>query len=389
MHGHDAAFGAFVAFAPPASGRARGPLSGMRVAVKDNIAVRGLPYTAGVPRFASRRAESDAAVVTRLRDAGAAIVGVTRTDAGGLGVVTPEVVNPRDAGAIAGGSSGGSAAAVAGGLATAALGTDTGGSVRIPAACCGLFAFKPTHGRLPAEGVWPLASELEDVGVIAASFATLLQVSLALLGEAPVPASGAPVIGVDHTRLAGCEPAVRDAFESTLARLSRAGCTLRELRLPERDEVGSAHARLVLAAAMEVYAQPWRERDEPGLGPTIWRSLQAAEGCAPGEIDAAHGLRADVKSAWNVLLRDVDCVALPTLPVAVPRRGVKRIELGGQPLPSATVLTAETSLANFVGAPVAAIPAGGEFSVQLLGRTGEDAVLLARAAVISGMLEGN
>ena len=158
-------FGAFVAIAPDAAA-GPGPLSALRVAVKDNIAVRGLPFTAGHPLFADRIAQEDAWAVRRLREAGARIVGVTRTDAGGFGVTTPEVENPAAPGRTVGGSSGGSAAAVAAGLADVALGTDTGGSVRIPAACTGLIGFKPTRGRISNDGVWPLSPSFDHVGVI-------------------------------------------------------------------------------------------------------------------------------------------------------------------------------------------------------------------------------
>jgi Asp-tRNA(Asn)/Glu-tRNA(Gln) amidotransferase A subunit family amidase len=389
MHGHDAAFGAFVAFAPPLEGRVQGPLAGVRVAVKDNIGVAGMPFTAGVPRFTSRRAAQDAAVVRALREAGAAIVGVTRTDAGGLGVLTTDVVNPSDPELAVGGSSGGSAAAVAGGLADAALGTDTGGSVRIPAACCGVFGYKPTHGRLPSEGVWPLACELEDVGIIAAGIDTLSTISLALLGEGPRLSAARMVIGIDRVRLASCEASVRESFERSLARLARAGCELREVRLPSRDAVGLAHAHMVLRAALQVYEAPWQEADEAGLGATVWRSLQAAEALPKGATQEADALRASLVTQWPGLLAEVDAVLMPTLPVPVPRRGEKRLALGGAMLPAAAVLTAETCLANFIGVPAVAIPAGAEAGVQLLGRAGEDAALLSLARSVTAVLGGN
>src|SRR6266852_3751861 len=167
-------FGAFVAFTPDAPAGA-GPLAGLRVAVKDNIAVAGLPFTAG----------HDAPAVRQLRDAGARIVGVTRTDAGGFGVSTPVVKNPAAPGRTVGGSSGGSAAAVAAGLADVALGTDTGGSVRIPAACTGLIGFKPTRGRIATDGVWPLAPSLDHIGVIGRDLDIVARTTEALLGPDP------------------------------------------------------------------------------------------------------------------------------------------------------------------------------------------------------------
>src|SRR5882672_1020705 len=184
-------FGAFVAIAPDA-GAGAGPLSALRVAVKDNIAVRGLPFTAGHPLFADRIADGDAWAVRRLRQAGARIVGVTHTDAGGFGVTTPTVANPAAPGKTVGGSSGGSAAAVAAGLADVALGTDTGGSVRIPAACTGLIGFKPTRGRVPTDGLWPLSTSLDHVGVIGRDLDRVAATAEVLLGpdaqhDAPPP----------------------------------------------------------------------------------------------------------------------------------------------------------------------------------------------------------
>ena len=138
-------------------GEALGPLHGVPLAIKDLADVAGTVTGAGSPKLAGNLAARDAEVVARLRAAGAVVVGKTRTHEFAYGVLTPGTVNPWDPARIAGGSSGGSAAAVAAGMVTAALGTDTAGSIRIPAACCGLVGLKPTWGRVPATGVWPLS----------------------------------------------------------------------------------------------------------------------------------------------------------------------------------------------------------------------------------------
>jgi Amidase len=138
-------------------GEPLGPLHGVPVAVKDLVDIAGTVTGAGSPKLAGNLATRDAEVVARLRAAGAVVVGKTRTHEFAYGVLTPGTVNPWDGTRIAGGSSGGSAAAVAAGLVPAAVGTDTAGSVRIPAACCGVVGFKPTLGRVPATGVWPLS----------------------------------------------------------------------------------------------------------------------------------------------------------------------------------------------------------------------------------------
>ncbi|HEV8648982.1 MAG TPA: amidase [Actinomycetes bacterium] len=140
-----------------ARGRLRGPLHGVPVAVKDLVDVTGAVTGAGSPKLAANLADADAEVVARLRGAGAVVVGKTRTHEFAYGVHTPGTTNPWDPERIAGGSSGGSAAAVAAGLVPLAVGSDTAGSIRIPAACCGVVGLKPTHGAVPATGVWPLA----------------------------------------------------------------------------------------------------------------------------------------------------------------------------------------------------------------------------------------
>jgi Asp-tRNA(Asn)/Glu-tRNA(Gln) amidotransferase A subunit family amidase len=385
----DAAWGAFVAFARPDAVATPGPLADMRIAVKDNIAVAGLPFTAGVPMFRHRVATRDAVAVSLLRAAGASIVGVTRTDAGGLGVVTPEVTNPIAPDAIVGGSSGGSAAAVAGGYAEIGLGTDTGGSVRIPAACCRLFGFKPSHGRVPGTDVWPLARELEDIGVMATRLSTLVAAAHVLLQSAPNRPTPERrfAIGIDSGRLAACDPVVARSFERSMQRLERAGCELREVRLPAHATVSRAHGILVLEAAKAVYAEASREGGNAGLGTTIQRALELAQQHTPADIADAARIRESMRQMWNATMTQCDYVAMPTLPVPVPKRGTRRVRLGGADLPMSLALTAETSLANLVGVPALAMPPAHESeSLQLIGAAGEDSQLLSDAAHLHAML---
>ena len=178
-----------------------GPLHGVPVAVKDLIDVAGVVAGAGSPKLAGNLARRDAEVVAGLRAAGAVVVGKTRTHEFAYGVVTPGTVNPWDPERIAGGSSGGSAAAVAAGLVPAALGSDTAGSIRIPASCCGIVGLKPTWGRVPATGVWPLSWSCDHVGPMAATVADVALLDEVLAAEPPgtggdePPASGGPRIG--------------------------------------------------------------------------------------------------------------------------------------------------------------------------------------------------
>ena len=180
--------------AETAAGQVRGPLHGRPVAVKDLVDVAGVVTAAGSPKLAGHRAATDAEVVGRLRDAGMVIVGKTRTHEFAYGVRTPGTVNPWDEARIAGGSSGGSAAAVAAGLVDYAVGTDTAGSIRIPSACCGVVGLKPTYGTVPATGVFPLSWSCDHVGPIASGVAeaALLLEALSGVPARPAGAAGAP-----------------------------------------------------------------------------------------------------------------------------------------------------------------------------------------------------
>ena len=164
-------------------GRGGGALHGVPVAVKDLIDVEGVVTGAGSVKLAGNRAGRDAEVVARLRDAGAVVVGKTRTHEFAYGVTTPGTANPWDLERIAGGSSGGSAAAVAAGLVAGALGSDTAGSIRIPSSCCGVVGLKPTWGRVPATGVWPLSWSCDHVGPIAATVADVALLDEVLAAE--------------------------------------------------------------------------------------------------------------------------------------------------------------------------------------------------------------
>jgi aspartyl-tRNA(Asn)/glutamyl-tRNA(Gln) amidotransferase subunit A len=207
-----------------AAGRPRGPLHGLPVGVKDLVDVAGVVTAAGSPKLAANLARRDAPVVARLRAAGAVVVGKTRTHEFAYGVLTPGTVNPWDEARIAGGSSGGSAAAVAAGLVRLAVGSDTAGSIRIPAACCGVVGFKPTYGAVPTGGVVPLSWSCDHCGPIAASVAEAALLFEVLAGVAAPPA-GAPgplrlgrLVG-DALRIA--DPPVGEVLDRLCARLSR------------------------------------------------------------------------------------------------------------------------------------------------------------------------
>jgi aspartyl-tRNA(Asn)/glutamyl-tRNA(Gln) amidotransferase subunit A len=231
---------------------AAGPLGGVPVAIKDNFDEAGVPSAAGCRAYRDRVPAADAAAVARLRCAGAVVVGRTNMHelADGTTSENPHygpVHNPWRHGYHPGGSSGGSAAAVAAGLVGAALGTDTGGSVRIPAALCGVVGFKPSHGLVSTGGVVPLSTTLDHVGPIARSVADAAAV-LDVLVERPAGfleacgrAAGPLRVGVLESFGQEADVGVAEAFEAALPALEAAGLRLRPLSLP-----GLAEARAIL-----------------------------------------------------------------------------------------------------------------------------------------------
>jgi Asp-tRNA(Asn)/Glu-tRNA(Gln) amidotransferase A subunit family amidase len=366
-----------------------GPLAELRLAVKDNIAVKGQPFTAGLPLFDDRRAQQDAPCIARLKDAGACFVGMTRTDSAGFGVVTPEVKNPVWPERIVGGSSGGSAAAVAAGLADIGIGTDTGGSTRIPAACCSIFGFKPGHGLIPTDGVWPLAASFDVVGWMTRELTMLEQVATVLLdiSRAEDIRLHGLRLGIDPDRLARSAPEIRQAIDAVQAQLSRAGAQFFSVALPPHDVVSHAHAVTVLTEAKAVYPGWFEHADR--LPATARRSLAVAQNIGAADVAIAQAERAAIVQAFDAACAGVDAILTPTLPVEPPAVGLNKLTLHGRSEPIVSVLASETCLANITGAPALSMPIPETLaSLQLLAPKQHDARLFAIARALQTVIGG-
>lgn len=300
---------------------------GLNWGVKSNIAVQGLPHTAGIGAFAQRLASDDAEVVRRLRAAGGAILGTVNMHEGALGATTDNEAfgrtqNPWRAGITPGGSSGGSGAAVAAGLCDVALGTDTMGSVRIPAAYCGVQGHKPTPGLVPTDGVIALSTTLDHVGPLARDVETLWQAMhvMASWGEAqPLKPSDLNGLRIGVWSGGGdvaLTPAVQDGFRNACEQVMQAGAGMAELAPPVYDYSRSRRAGL-LVSEVEGAAAHGLTQDAPDpegysdsfLGLLRWGLKQPQD-----KVDAAYAHIAEVRKAAKTIWRAVDFVIAPTAP---------------------------------------------------------------------------
>ncbi|MCB1883403.1 MAG: amidase [Geminicoccaceae bacterium] len=370
----------FTVLAPPRPCRT-GPLAGVGLAVKETIAVAGLPWHGGSKALEGRIARADAPAVADLRGAGVGVVGLTRCDTLGFGVTTPTLRHPSAPGRSVGGSSGGAAAAVLLGRAALGLGTDTGGSCRIPAACCGLFGLKPSRGLVPLAGMMPMAPGLDHAGFIAARL-PLIRRALAVFdakGAAPHPR-----LAVDREALAAAEPSVRDALDAALARLVAAGHRLCPVRLPGEPLWRAAHGVIVCRAALEVWGRTRRD----GLPPRLLAALD--RGAALKPRDAALALKAQTActAAVDGLFERADLLLLPTLAVPPPPQRANVVPVGGHRRDVVAALTLYTGLFNLTGHPALAVPVAHPgtplpASLQIVAPLGAD---LALVDAVRGLL---
>ncbi len=383
-------------------GLAVGRYAGIPIALKDLFDIAGEPTPAGSKVLADApAARMNAPVVQRMRDAGFITMGrvnMTEFAFSGLGINphygTPTSPWDRDAARIPGGSSSGTAVAVADGMAAAGLGTDTGGSCRIPAAFCGVVGYKPTARRVPITGVLPLAPSLDSVGPLAPSVRCCAAIDTILAGGLPAalvppPLSGLRVAVPENVVLDGMDSVVAATFDRALSVLSDAGAQVSRVKFPAFDAIAAVNAKGGYAAS-EAYA--WHRAllaaKGAGYDPRIRVRIMRGEGMSAADYLDLAPARARIIEAFDISTRDFDCVAMPTVPIVAPRiadlddeREYNRINMH---------ILRNTALGNFLDRCAISIPChrmgDAPVGLMLMGETMGDARLFRIAAAVEAEL---
>jgi len=305
-----------------ARGRFRGPLHGVPIAVKDLIDVRGHATRAGSRVTDDRPAAADAPAVQRLREAGALLLGKTATHEFAHGVATPPTRNPWDLSRIPGGSSGGSAAAVAAGECAAALGSDTGGSVRVPSALCGVSGLRPGRGNIPADGCVPFSARLDTVGPLAADardLALLFEVLAGTPCRLDADLAGLRLGTVPDDRLGEVDPEILAAVDDAVSVLAAAGATPGAVDVPPFAAWSAPRTTYVLHDFLTVHRdRGWYPASRDRYSAEVASYLAHAESITAEARDAAVAEMERLENELRAALAGIDVLALPTTAITAP-----------------------------------------------------------------------
>ncbi|MSO57197.1 MAG: amidase [Acidobacteria bacterium] len=374
-------------------GQSRGPLHGLTVSIKDLIDVEGAATTAASRVRFDHVARADSAVVSRLRAAGAVIIGKCNLHEFALGTTSDEsafgpVHNPCDTSHSPGGSSGGSAAAVAAGLGWASIGSDTGGSIRIPAAACGVVGLKPAFGEIPTTGVVPLSVSLDHVGPITRSVRDAWMLYGVLKGTGDLPTAPEPVSLLRLGKLGGyfadlLDADVRSQFANAIDRLKAAGVSLRDVRVASTSEIAATYVNVALPEAFAYHAKALEAHPE-GYSLSIRERLQKGRDIPAEAYIEAQRIRAILRAEVDAALMDCDALVLPTLPIPAPQIGAETVDVEGVLQAVRPTMLRLTQLFNLTGHPAISLPCGNTAEglpcgLQLVGRRQETVRLLGTA----------
>jgi len=386
------------------SRRDRGPLHGIPISLKDNIYTAEVRTTAGSRVLRDFVALHDAPVVTALKEAGAVLLGKTNMHEFAYGTTSNNphygaVRNPWDVSRIAGGSSGGSAAALAAGLCYGSIGTDTGGSIRIPSSLCGVVGLKPGLGRVSTDDVVPLSPTLDFVGPLARSAedAALLLEAIGVrgkgerrlrLGRVPSLRSRRPRLGVPQEFfLDVLSPEVERAFQTALRTLEKGGARLKEVFLPLLPETEDAGNQIAWAEATHYHQHAgWYPAHAEEYGEDVRKRLEKGTKVPAVAYLQALQLRDQFIAAFHVILQEeeLDALVVPTTPITATRVGEESVAIKGSIHPTRALLLRLNRPANLAGVPAISVPCGLTenglpVGLQFIGAVTEELLLLELA----------
>ena len=388
-----------------AAGRYLGPLHGIPISIKDLIDVAGVPTTAASKLRADCLARSDAPVVTHLRTAGAILVGKTNLHEFAFGTTNEDsgwgpARHPLDETRSPGGSSGGSAIAVKTGMSIASVGTDTGGSIRIPAAACGIVGLKPAWGEISAAGVVPLSRQLDHVGPLARSVADSALLYDVLRGARPkaqaeIPAglSGLKLAVLDGYFVERLSIEVDQGFHASLEALRRAGAIISAATIPHASSIAPVYLHLVLADAAAYHATTL-ERRPHAYTPNVRLRLEMGRHILAEDYVRALRGREVLRQEVDRALDGIDALILPSLSIEAPPIGAASVPVKGGSEQVRTAMLRCTQLFNLSGHPAISVPCGATsaglpIGLQIVGHHQRTADLLRVAGMIERSLHAD
>ncbi|WP_426576087.1 amidase [Xenorhabdus stockiae] len=380
-------------------GKYRGPLHGIPLALKDLFDVAGKPTTASSKVRAEHIAQSNSAVTDALHRAGAILLGKTHTHEFAFGVITPQTRNPLDTRRIVGGSSGGSAAAVAYGGVLAAMGTDTGGSIRIPAALCGIVGFKPTYGLVSCYGVTPLAWSLDHAGPMTRTVEDAGLILQALTGFDERDPTSRQALNTNYTDFSKQEikglrigipqnyyfdqvaESVIAAVKQTAECLKQQGAEIRIVNIPLADYLMPTQWGITAAEAASIHSRTLR-KSASLYGDDVRTFFETGQLLPAGDYLKAQRARRMICQQWNALFNDIDILLTPTVPETAALVGQESFIWSDNSEENVTNAYLRLCIpANITGLPALTLPVakdkqGLPIGIQLIGRAMNDATVL-------------
>ncbi len=390
----------------------RGPLHGIPIAHKDLVCTKGIRTTSGSKLFSDYVSDYDATVVSRLHEAGTVMLGKTGLHELAYGITSTNphfgaVRNPHDPERVPGGSSGGAGTAVASGMALMATGTDTGGSIRIPASFCGVVGLKPTYGRVSRHGVRPLGLSLDHIGPLTS---TVRDAAIALHAMAgfddrdgsssrepvleyvpPSPCSlGGVRIGLPQNYyFDAVANEVRDAVQQAARNTESMGARVVSVRVPDVEELNLVARTILLAEASAVFEQYMNEREK--FGDDVLALLDQGRLVPATVYVNAQRMRKMFVQEWQMIFSSVDCLITPTTPTVAPLIGQREMDVDGSKVDVRLATTRFMRGVNALGFPALSIPCGMTaeklpMGLQIIGRPFEEDVVLRVGAAIEDAL---